>query len=51
MADLEYSVDDGVGTIRLNRPERKNAFTMGMIAEWGASSATSATTPTSASWW
>ena len=35
MADLEYSVDDGVGTIRLNRPERKNAFTMGMIAEWG----------------
>ena len=35
MADLEYSVDDGVGTIRLNRPERKNAFTMGMIEEWG----------------
>jgi enoyl-CoA hydratase/carnithine racemase len=35
MADLEYGVDDGVATIRLNRPARKNAFTMDMIKEWG----------------
>ncbi len=35
MADLEYTVEDGVGTIRLNRPQRKNAFTMEMIEQWG----------------
>lgn len=34
MADLEYSVTDGVGTILLNRPHRKNAFTMEMIGQW-----------------
>ncbi|MCL2585306.1 MAG: enoyl-CoA hydratase-related protein [Streptosporangiales bacterium] len=34
MADLEYSVADGVGTILLNRPHRKNAFTPEMIAQW-----------------
>ncbi len=34
MADLEYSVKDGIGTILLNRPERKNAFTLEMIDEW-----------------
>lgn len=34
MADLEYSVEDGVGTILLNRPHRKNAFTMEMIDQW-----------------
>src|ERR1700689_143251 len=34
MADLEYDVDRGVGTIRLNRPDRKNAFTAAMIDEW-----------------
>ncbi len=34
MADLEYEVIDGVGTILLNRPHRKNAFTMGMIDAW-----------------
>lgn len=34
MADLEYSVSDGVGTILLNRPARKNAFTMEMIDQW-----------------
>jgi alkylation response protein AidB-like acyl-CoA dehydrogenase len=27
MADLEYTVADGIGTILLNRPHRKNAFT------------------------
>ena len=26
MPDLEYSVENGVGTILLNRPEKKNAF-------------------------
>jgi enoyl-CoA hydratase/carnithine racemase len=35
VADLEYSVEDGIGTIRLNRPHRKNAFTMEMIEIWG----------------
>jgi enoyl-CoA hydratase/carnithine racemase len=32
--DLEWSVDNLVGTIRLNRPERRNAFTFGMVREW-----------------
>ena len=36
MADLEYEVRDGVGTILLNRPRRKNAFTMEMIDDWAA---------------
>ncbi|SDY92261.1 Enoyl-CoA hydratase/carnithine racemase [Saccharopolyspora shandongensis] len=36
MADLEYQVSDGIGTILLNRPKRKNAFTMEMIDEWAA---------------
>lgn len=34
MADLEYTVEDGVGTILLNRPAKKNAFTMDMIDQW-----------------
>lgn len=34
MADLEWSVADGVGTIRLNRPEQRNAFTFDMVAQW-----------------
>ncbi len=36
MADLEYDVTDGVGTILLNRPRRKNAFTLEMVDEWAA---------------
>ena len=36
MPDLEWSVDNMVGTIRLNRPERRNAFTFGMVREWAA---------------
>jgi enoyl-CoA hydratase/carnithine racemase len=36
MAELEYTVNDGVGTILLNRPDRKNAFTMEMIDDWTA---------------
>jgi enoyl-CoA hydratase/carnithine racemase len=34
MADLEWSLDGSVGTITLNRPERRNAFTFGMVREW-----------------
>jgi enoyl-CoA hydratase/carnithine racemase len=34
--DLEWNVQDLVGTIRLNRPERRNAFTFDMIREWAA---------------
>ena len=34
MADLEYTVENGVGTILLNRPYRKNAFTTEMVDEW-----------------
>lgn len=34
MADIEYEVVDHVATIRLNRPERKNAFTLEMIDTW-----------------
>jgi enoyl-CoA hydratase/carnithine racemase len=32
--DLQWSVSEGVGTIRLNRPESRNAFTFEMIHEW-----------------
>jgi enoyl-CoA hydratase/carnithine racemase len=34
VADLEYTVADGIGTILLNRPHRKNAFTLDMIDVW-----------------
>ena len=34
MDDLQWSVSDGVGTIRLNRPQARNAFTFDMIREW-----------------
>jgi enoyl-CoA hydratase/carnithine racemase len=34
VVDLEWTVDNLVGTIRLNRPERRNAFTFGMVREW-----------------
>lgn len=34
MADLEYAVQDGIGTILLNRPHVKNAFTLDMIDRW-----------------
>lgn len=36
MADIEYSVNDGVGTLRLNRPDKKNSFTMEMIRTWAS---------------
>ncbi|MUL49481.1 enoyl-CoA hydratase [Mycobacterium sp. CBMA293] len=34
MDELQWSLDDGVGTIRLNRPDARNAFTFPMIEEW-----------------
>lgn len=34
MDDLQWSVRDGVGTITLNRPDSRNAFTFAMIREW-----------------
>jgi enoyl-CoA hydratase/carnithine racemase len=36
MSDLTWSVQDGVGTLTLNRPARKNAFTWDMVDEWSA---------------
>jgi enoyl-CoA hydratase/carnithine racemase len=36
VADIEHAIDEGVATIRLNRPHRKNAFTMDMIDRWAA---------------
>lgn len=36
MDDLLWSVRDGIGTITLNRPDSRNAFTMAMIREWEA---------------
>jgi enoyl-CoA hydratase/carnithine racemase len=34
MAELEYEVENGVGTILLNRPEKKNAFNLEMLHRW-----------------
>lgn len=34
MGDIEWSLDEGVATILLNRPESKNAFTPDVIIEW-----------------
>ncbi|WP_032368317.1 enoyl-CoA hydratase/isomerase family protein [Rhodococcoides fascians] len=34
MADLEWSLENGVGTIRLNRPHARNAFTFDMVHDW-----------------
>ncbi len=45
MADLEYTVEDGIGTILLNRPETKNAFTFAMIDEWAAALRSARTDP------
>jgi enoyl-CoA hydratase/carnithine racemase len=36
VSDLEYRVADGIGTLVLNRPERKNAFTLDMADRWAA---------------
>jgi enoyl-CoA hydratase/carnithine racemase len=34
VANLEYTVENGIGTILLNRPEKKNAFTVEMVDRW-----------------
>lgn len=34
MEDIQYSVEAHVATITLNRPERKNAFTIPMVDRW-----------------
>jgi enoyl-CoA hydratase/carnithine racemase len=34
MSDLEYSVKEHIATLLLNRPEKKNAFTDGMLTQW-----------------
>lgn len=34
MAEIEFSIEDRIGTIVLNRPERKNAFTFKMLQQW-----------------
>ncbi len=34
MSDIEFTKDQHVATVRLNRPEKKNAFTLEMIDEW-----------------
>jgi enoyl-CoA hydratase/carnithine racemase len=34
MADLDYAVSGHIATITLNRPARKNAFTLPMVAQW-----------------
>lgn len=43
MADLEYTVSDGIGTILLNRPDTKNAFTLEMVDEWASALAAART--------
>ena len=34
MADIEYEIADGVGTITLNRPDKGNSFTLEMVDRW-----------------
>ena len=36
MADLEFTKESGVATILLNRPDRRNAFTLAMVDDWVA---------------
>jgi enoyl-CoA hydratase/carnithine racemase len=45
VADLEYTVSHGIGTILLNRPATKNAFTYPMIDEWAAALHSARTDP------
>jgi enoyl-CoA hydratase/carnithine racemase len=45
MTDLTYEVAARVATITLNRPERKNAFTLSMVDEWAAALRQSAADP------
>lgn len=34
MADIDYVIADGVGTIALNRPSKSNSFTIEMVDRW-----------------
>lgn len=34
MDHLDFTVADGIGTLVINRPEARNAFTMSMIRDW-----------------
>ncbi len=34
MSDLEYDIRNRVAWIRLNRPQRKNAFSLEMMDAW-----------------
>jgi enoyl-CoA hydratase/carnithine racemase len=36
MSDLLLKKEDGIGTIMLNRPDKKNSFTIEMIEQWAA---------------
>jgi enoyl-CoA hydratase/carnithine racemase len=36
VADIEWSVKEGVGTLFLNRPSKSNAFTLEMVDQWAA---------------
>jgi enoyl-CoA hydratase/carnithine racemase len=36
MPDIELHIADGIASIVLNRPHRKNAFTLAMITEWAS---------------
>jgi enoyl-CoA hydratase/carnithine racemase len=45
VSDLLYEVSDGVAILTLNRPERKNAFTLEMIDEWAHKLREAAETP------
>lgn len=45
MADLEYTITDGIATILLNRPHRKNAFTLEMLDHWAEALRSARTDP------
>jgi enoyl-CoA hydratase/carnithine racemase len=45
MADLDYTVADGIATITLNRPHRKNAFTLAMLDAWAEALRSARTDP------
>lgn len=45
MADLEYTIDEGIATILLNRPHRRNAFTLDMLDTWSEALRSARTDP------
>ena len=47
--DLQYDVTDGIATITLDRPERLNAISGGMLASFSAAFREADTTETCAS--